>query len=127
LTVRSLDEDFSSYKTISISQDWVAYGKYDISSLVSLMRSRRSCRHFLDTPVDRAVLHDLAQIGASAPSGTNCQAWTFTILPDRSAVLMLLGALGSAADMFDMLAKGVATYPTSPSATLLAPRQCATS
>lgn len=77
------------YKTFQIGQEWVPYGKPDLAALVALMRSRRSCRHFLDTPVDLARLQDLVQIGASAPSGTNCQPWTFTILPDRAAVLKL--------------------------------------
>ncbi len=85
-----LDEDPVQYATFPIGEEWVPYGTPEIAELVSLMRSRRSCRHFLDTPVDHAVLEDLAQIGASAPSGTNCQAWRFTILPDRPAVVKLL-------------------------------------
>ena len=87
--VSALEECVGDYTTFKIGQEWVPYGKPDLAALVSLMRSRRSCRHFLDTPVDLARLQDLAQIGASAPSGTNCQPWTFTILPDRAAVLKL--------------------------------------
>ena len=55
-------------------------------ALVQLMASRRSCRCFTDQPVDRAMLEDLIKIGITAPSGTNSQAWTFTILPTRKAV-----------------------------------------
>jgi len=87
--VLALDGSVGDYTTFQIGQEWVPYGKPDLASLVSLMRSRRSCRHFLDTPVDIARLQDLAQIGASAPSGTNCQPWTFTILPDRASVMRL--------------------------------------
>src|SRR4030042_658074 len=54
-----------------------------------LMASRRSCRNFLDKPVNRSILEDLVKIGCLAPSGTNCQLWTFTILPNREAVLTL--------------------------------------
>jgi nitroreductase len=36
--------------------------------------------------VERALLEDLVRIGVTAPSGTNSQAWTFTILPDRASV-----------------------------------------
>jgi nitroreductase/NAD-dependent dihydropyrimidine dehydrogenase PreA subunit len=89
VVVSDLEEGVGDYTTFQINQEWVPYGKPDLAALVSLMRSRRSCRHFLDTPVDLARLQDLARIGASAPSGTNCQAWTFTILPDRAAVLKL--------------------------------------
>jgi nitroreductase/NAD-dependent dihydropyrimidine dehydrogenase PreA subunit len=87
--VAALEECVGDYTTFKIGQEWVPYGKPDLAALVALMRSRRSCRHFLDTPVKLARLQDLAQIGASAPSGTNCQPWTFTILPDRAAVMRL--------------------------------------
>jgi nitroreductase len=59
------------------------------------MASRRSCRHFTDRPVERAVLEDLVKIGITAPSGTNCQLWTFTVLPDRKAVKALAGHVSS--------------------------------
>jgi nitroreductase len=36
--------------------------------------------------VDRDFLEDLIKVGITAPSGSNCQPWTFTILPDRDAV-----------------------------------------
>jgi len=34
------------------------------------------------------MLNDLVRIGTTAPSGTNCQLWTFTILPNREAVVL---------------------------------------
>lgn len=61
----------------------------DSAILVRLMRSRRSCRNYLAEPVPLAVLRDLVRIGTTAPSGTNSQRWTFTLLPDRDAVLRL--------------------------------------
>ncbi len=57
-----------------------------VAELVRLMRSRRSCRMYRDKPMDRAVLEDLVRIGITAPSGTNSQAWTFTLLPTRKAM-----------------------------------------
>lgn len=57
------------------------------AALVRLMRSRRSCRIYRDKPVERAVLEDLVRIGITAPSGTNSQLWTFTLLPTRHAML----------------------------------------
>lgn len=56
------------------------------AALVRLMRNRRSCRMYRDKPVDRAVLEDLVRIGITAPSGTNSQRWTFTLLPTRQAM-----------------------------------------
>ena len=70
-------------------EKWLPYGEFDTVQLVRLMASRRSCRNFLDKPVDRSILDDLVKIGCTAPSGTNCQLWTFTILPNREAVLTL--------------------------------------
>ncbi|MEK6655034.1 MAG: nitroreductase family protein, partial [Thermodesulfobacteriota bacterium] len=46
--------------------------------------------------LDRALLADLVKIGATAPSGTNSQMWTFTILPARESVT----ALGDQVAMF---------------------------
>ncbi len=90
IALSGLDDGVAEYATFRIAKDWLAYGKYDVASLVSLMRSRRSCRNFLKTPVDLALLEDLTQIGVAAPSGTNCRSWMFTILADRAAVLQLI-------------------------------------
>jgi len=68
-------------------QTWIKFGDYDVSSLVHLMRSRRSCRNYKNKEVDITLLQDLVKAGTCAPSGTNCQLWTFTILPDRDSVL----------------------------------------
>lgn len=64
-------------------------GQADLASLIRLMAWRRSCRVYKDRPVSREQLEDLVRIGITAPSGTNSQAWTFTILPDRPALLNL--------------------------------------
>jgi nitroreductase/NAD-dependent dihydropyrimidine dehydrogenase PreA subunit len=61
-------------------------GAAAFAELVVLMRQRRSCRRFTGEPVATGVLRDLTRIGSTAPSGTNCQAWRFTILPDRCDV-----------------------------------------
>lgn len=90
LVVTALDRRPVAYASLRIGPEWVPYGGFDAPGLVSLMRSRRSCRKFLDTPVAQELLHDLARIGASAPSGTNSQKWTFTILATRPAVIRLL-------------------------------------
>jgi len=77
----------SSFKTFTMEKQWLPPGKYRTSALVQLMASRRSCRCFTNQPVDRAMIEDLVKIGITAPSGTNSQSWTFTILPTRKAVI----------------------------------------
>ena len=86
IRVTAIDQEMSRYKTFTSEDKWLPPGKYSTSSLVQLMASRRSCRCFTDQPVDRAMLEDLMKIGITAPSGTNSQSWTFTILPTKKAV-----------------------------------------
>jgi len=89
IRVAATDEEMSRYKTFTAEKQWLPPGNYHTPLLVQLMASRRSCRHFTERPVERAVLEDLMKIGITAPSGTNCQLWTFTVLPDRKAVKSL--------------------------------------
>jgi nitroreductase/NAD-dependent dihydropyrimidine dehydrogenase PreA subunit len=95
IRVIAIDEEMSQYKTFTTEKQWLPPGKYSTAALVQLMASRRSCRCFTDTPVDRAMLEDLIKIGITAPSGTNSQAWTFTILPTRKAVTSFAGHISS--------------------------------
>lgn len=89
------DEDALSLNTLEGTGVYLAPGEADQVALVRLMRSRRSCRNYLDRPVPRTVLDDLVRIGTTAPSGTNSQRWAFTVLADRGAVVRLgEGVLG---------------------------------
>jgi len=87
VNLTSLDANVSLFKTFFTENRWLPHGEFDTAALVRLMRSRRSCRNYLSRPVGRALFEDLTKIGITAPSGTNSQKWTFTILPDRPAVL----------------------------------------
>jgi len=73
--------------TVETGGRWLPFGEFDTALLVRLLASRRSCRCFTVEPVERTALEDLARIGTMAPSGTNSQRWTFTIVPDRRAML----------------------------------------
>ena len=95
ISVLALDEWVRTFQSFRTSGNrWVPPGEFDVSQLVGLISSRRSCRNFLDTPVDTGCLEDLVRIGIMAPSGTNSQKWTFTILPDRQTVLRMGTAIG---------------------------------
>ncbi len=94
ITVHGVDEDALKLTTVKNNGTWLKHGDFDTALLVQLMRSRRSCRMFSSKPVEKDMLEDLVKIGATAPSGTNSQLWTFTILPYRSAVEKL-GAMTS--------------------------------
>lgn len=91
--VKALDKEMSRFDTFDLSPDWMGFGEFSTPDLVRLMASRRSCRNFKDKPVEKEVLNDLIKAGALAPSGTNSQAWTFTCLSDREAVLDFAGLI----------------------------------
>lgn len=87
ITVSGLDPTETQFQNFSKQDKWSAPGEHDTQNLVNLMMSRRSCRNYRETPVPLSVLEDLVRIGITAPSGTNCQMWTFTLIPDRNAVI----------------------------------------
>jgi nitroreductase/NAD-dependent dihydropyrimidine dehydrogenase PreA subunit len=86
ITVKAIDPEASRYASFAADLRRLPEGAFDTGQLVRLMASRRSCRRFKDKPVARALLDDLVRIGVTAPSGTNSQVWTFTLLPDRVSV-----------------------------------------
>lgn len=92
--VGALDPALSTFNNFDPKASWLPFGEGDIRDLVQVMQSRRSCRSFRETHVPRDVLEDLVKIGITAPSGSNCQAWTFTVLPDRRAVEGLARGIG---------------------------------
>ncbi|MEE4607432.1 MAG: nitroreductase family protein [Desulfobacteraceae bacterium] len=100
VTVGTLSAETTRFATFADDSRWLAPGQFDLPQLVRLMGSRRSCRNFKDKPVPLERLEDLVKIAISAPSGTNCQPWTFTLLPSRDAVLELVRTV---ADFFTRL------------------------
>jgi len=94
-----------TYNSFVPDHRWLAHGQFDPILLDRLLRSRRSCRNYTDQPVSIEILHDLINFGISAPSGTNSQRWTFTLLPTRSAVIKLGSQM---AEFFNKLNKKAA-------------------
>lgn len=94
IKVSAMDPDLVSFKNFQPKESWLPFGEGSTADLLNIMQSRRSCRNFTEKPVQKDLLEDLVKIGASAPSGSNCQDWTFTILPDRDSVEHLAGLAG---------------------------------
>ena len=44
------------------------------------LRTRRTCRHFADTPVPREVIENALLAAGTAPSGANHQPWHFAVI-----------------------------------------------
>ena len=89
VVVQAIAPDSLIFKTFDLNNQWLKWGDFDTAELIRLMASRRSCRNFLDKPVSRELLEDLVKIGTTAPSGTNSQKWTFTVLEHREQVVKL--------------------------------------
>ena len=88
ILVEALEHPFG-LSCAPVDDSWLPPGEYDTAQLVRLMRSRRSCRNYSEKHVDRRLLEDLVKIGTTAPSGTNSQLWTFTILGRREEIVIL--------------------------------------
>jgi len=93
--VDTIDEQSLSFNSFDLKNEWLPHGEFDTGRLVQLMASRRSCRNYSDRTVERSLLEDLVKIGTTAPSGTNCQNWTFTVFPNRAAVSEFGQRIGS--------------------------------
>jgi nitroreductase len=89
IRVAAVDPSLADFATFSPDRRWLPHGRFDTAALVNLMGSRRSCRNFKNLPVDANLLEDLVKVGVTAPSGSNCQPWTFTLLTRRETVLEL--------------------------------------
>ena len=74
--------------------------------LDTALASRRSFRDYTAEPVDEATIRRLIGAAVLAPSATNAQPWTFTVLRDRA----LLDRLSTAAKAY-VLAGGLPEGP----------------
>ncbi len=54
--------------------------------LVNAFRSRRSVRKYKNEEINDDVLRDLVEFAVTAPSGSNCQEWEFTVINGREKV-----------------------------------------
>ena len=48
--------------------------------LIDSIKKRRSCRAFLDRPVDKGTLENLLMLATQAPSAINLQPWELTVV-----------------------------------------------
>lgn len=55
-----------------------------VEAVDAAIRSRRSVRAFLPTPVPRETIEQLLAVASRAPSGTNTQPWKVTVLTGKA-------------------------------------------
>jgi len=56
----------------------------DVSLVDAAITGRRSIRKFLDQPVERAVVEQILEVSARAPSGTNMQPWHVHVVAEKT-------------------------------------------
>jgi len=95
IIVTNLDPDAHVFETFQMDSAWLPWGKSDEAQLVRIMASRRSCRRYIDRPVAPEILRDLVKIGVTAPSGTNSQLWSFTLVPSRRKMVAFGEQIGN--------------------------------
>lgn len=54
--------------------------------MLDIIKSRRSIRHFLETPVPSEVLYSLLEAARWAPSGGNSQPWLFVVVREQANI-----------------------------------------
>ena len=101
VTVEGLDRSALEMKTLSPRVP----PSMDAAELAGLMGSRFSCRAYKDEPLPLDLLEDPVRIGITAPSGTNSQKWTFTILPERKSVMELGRLVGAFYEKVNRMAR----------------------
>jgi len=54
--------------------------------MLDMIKSRRSVRHFLKTPIPSEVLSSLLEAARWAPSGSNNQPWLFVVVREQANI-----------------------------------------
>ena len=71
----------------------------DVTRIVDgVIRSRRSVRAFLPTPVPRETILEILDVAARAPSGTNTQPWKVTVVTGSRKEALSRELIGTALD-----------------------------
>lgn len=74
------------FETFKYKEKILGSSNISPETLVNAFRSRRSIRKFKNEDIDDDILRDLIEFAVTAPSGSNCQEWEFTIINGREKV-----------------------------------------
>ncbi len=73
----------------------------DPKELLSLIKSRRSIREYIEKEIPKDVLLDIMEAGRWAPTGANLQPWHFVLVTDKK----ILNKVGKAIKFFGIKEK----------------------
>ena len=96
------------FRSFACSGSASAPGAGDAGALVNAVRSRRSVRRYADRPVPHEALQDIVEFAATAPSGTNCRAWEFSVVEGKDRVAELAGMIRTFYARLNRMAKNPA-------------------
>ena len=74
------------FKTFNYKETIVPFKEGKPGNFINTMRSRRSIRKFKEKELSKDSINDLIQFAVTAPSGSNCQDWEFTVVHGRDKV-----------------------------------------
>lgn len=67
-----------------------------MSELINLIKNRRTCRNFSEKEVSESDVKQILECALSAPSGMNCQTWSFIAIMNREKIQRLATAVKKA-------------------------------
>lgn len=81
------------FETIQYKEKILRSSDISPETLINTFRSRRSIRKYMKEEIDDDVLRDLIEFAVTAPSGSNCQEWEFTVINGREKVWEFAGRI----------------------------------
>jgi nitroreductase len=84
----SFNDDLNKISFQSFKYKEKIINSTDISpeNFINAVRSRRSIRKYKNEKIDDELISDILEFAVTAPSGSNCQEWKFTVLNGRDKV-----------------------------------------
>lgn len=74
------------FETFKYKEQILGSSNISPEELVNAFRSRRSIRKYKNEEINDDTLRDLIEFAVTAPSGSNCQEWEFTVINGREKV-----------------------------------------
>ncbi len=80
------DLDNIKIKTFKYKEKILSSSDISPENIINAFRSRRSIRKFKKEDIYDDIIRDLIEFAVTAPSGSNCQNWEFTVINGRQKV-----------------------------------------
>jgi len=92
-------------QSFTYKEKYIDSSHIDSSEFLNTLRSRRSIRKYKKDSLPEEVIEDLIQCAVTAPSGSNCQDWEFTVMNDHEKVWNLALKIKDSVKKFNAFVK----------------------